>query len=543
MHCVDPQLSALRLCPPPTIGSPLLRHADRRRRLRGRRRAVASWLLLLLGAGVLGAPVSAQVAADPFAAYGGMNAGSRAGGVQISYDVEGVLPLPPPLLQVTVPTSRASTATGPSSLAFGSMAYPGDLVGNLPAIFEQSAPGSGGLMPPYPLAALAEYPTGPASHRQDVGTASAAVEASASGASAVSSLGGTSVPGLIEVGAVTAASRTGLEDGLVVARSRAEVSTISLLFGLVRLDDVVTDVVAATDGTTSSTGGGTTVGRASVLGLPATVGPDGLVIDAYAPPESAGPLAPLVDALAGLGATADQLGTVAEALGPVLADGLAATAAVVDDLLAEGGLRITVAPLAETQDGASAKAETSGLEISLAFDGSGDGPLAQLLALLPADDLPGNGIPGMPVNTSPQALVNLLKETHVVQVHLAPATARVDATPAFDAAPREPTTPRPSSELGPSFGGPAPPAAGFMTPLPILDGARPSVAAVSSGAFVPGRAIGFLVALLAVLSLPLWGRASARLLDASLTDAAPDCPDRIEGTARRGGPAGARQPG
>lgn len=474
-----------------------MRRADRRASTAGITGLLVLLLLLLVQ---VAAPPPAAGEDDPFAAFGGLDASARAGGVQLSYDVKGVLPLPPPLLEVTVPTARAASSSGPSSLAFGSLAHPGDVVGNLPALAEQAAPGNGGIVPSYPIATLAAYPAGPESARQDIGTASSTVVAAAGGATATSTLAATQVPGLVDVAGVTTTSRTGREDGKVVARARTEVARVAVLFGLVELHDVVTDVVAATDGTTGRAAGSTTVGTATVLGLPARVGPEGL--------ELAGSTTPLDGALA----------------------------AVVAPLLASAGLQVRLAPLTTHDEGAAATVTAAGLEIFLEHDGSGSGPLAQLLALLPSDQLPGDAVPGVPVNTSPQALVNLLKETHVVGVALGPARAHADASPAVGVGLEGPVGP--AVEVG----GPGPPVAdAFTTPVPDLVPTPASrvVGEVGGAAVVAGRGVGVAIVVLALLSFPLWRAGAARLIDASLVDGGPGCADgeRIDS---RGGPGGRR---
>jgi branched-chain amino acid transport system permease protein len=454
----------------------------------------------------VGVPVraGAQEAADPFARFGGFEALARAGGVQASYDVKGVLPLPPPLVEVTVPNARASSSSGPSSLAFGSLAYPGDLIGNLPALVEQSAPGSGALVPPYPIATLAMYPAGPATARQDVGTASATVASGADGATAAVSLAASQVPGVVDVGTVTTTSRTGVEDGRLVARARTEVDHLTLLFGLVELDDVVTDVVAASDGRAASTGGSTTVGRATVLGQPARLGPDG--------PQLAGTSGP-------------------DLLGPL--------GAAIAQLLRGTGLRVSVAPLVPAVDGAAASVEASGVDLELDYDGS-QGALAQLLALLPTDQLPGQATPGVPVNTSPQALVNLLKETHIVCLRLGPAHAQVDATPALAATDEGPGPPVDLAGSGPgAASGPG----GFTTPLPALPAATVAPTAARRPLVpVPGRGVGTGLLVLAALSLPLWAVGVRRLLDGALADAAPGCAVPDGPPTLGGDPVGRRRP-
>jgi hypothetical protein len=510
----------------------------------GRRAALAGLALLLGGISVAGTPAEAQTVGDPFAAYGGFNAQARSGGVQLSYDVKGVLPLPPPLIEVTVPTSRASSSSGPTSVAFGSMAYPGDLVGNLPSLAEQSAPGTGALVPPYPLATLASFPTGPLANRQDVGTASAVVSTSAAGANAATSLAGTSVPGAVEVGNVVTTSVTGLENGLVVARSRTHVADVAVLFGILQLHDVVTDVVAASDGATASTAGSTTVGSAHLLGLPVTIGPTGLSVGPYAPPTGTGPLQPLIDPLRPVVGPLATLATSAGPLGAVLQAVVGRSTASIDDLLAAIGLHVAIAPVDGTHDGAQATVAGAGLEIRLQLDGSGQGPLSRLVGLIPSGQLPGMGLPGVPVNTSPQALVNLLKETHIARAALATATASVDASPAFVSGGAASAPPTGSTDGAPLLvAGSSPDLQAFTTPLPLLAGARPVVRSARGGGLIPGRAVEVALIVVAALTLPAWGAGSARLMDAALADRAPGCIGAPPGSIGPGGTRRARHPG
>jgi hypothetical protein len=213
-------------------------------------------------------------------------------------------------------------------------------------------------------------------------------------------------------------------------------------------------------------------------------------------------------------------------------------------LLAGTGLRVDVTPMAAAHDGPSADVDAGGLVIGLDLDGSGGSALAQLLALIPSDQLPGAALPGLPVNTSPQALVNLLKETHVVRVALGPARVHVDATP------RAPSDGDGDGAAGAApgvgLGGPplpsSPSEAGFTTPLPPLV-AEPAAATGAAdggplGGLVPGRAIGPGLVLLLLLALPAWAAGARRLLDGELAAPAPGCgatdrPDR--GTSDRGG--------
>ena len=159
-----------------------------------------SWLVVA-GVGAGSAPAGAQSTDDPFAAYGGFNAAARSGGVQTSYDVKGVLPLPPPLLEITLPTSRASSATGPD-LARVRVDGLSRRCGREPPVARRAGLTRAAARscrptrsPRWPSSRRAPPP-----NRQDIGTASATVAADAGGAAAVTSMAGSGVPGVVDLG-------------------------------------------------------------------------------------------------------------------------------------------------------------------------------------------------------------------------------------------------------------------------------------------------------------------------------------------------------
>lgn len=515
-------------------------------RTRARRRwtgvAALGVLAAALGLGGVSSPVEAQAEGDPAAAFGGFNLVGRANGLQVSYNVENVFPLPPPLLQISVPEALASSQSGPTSTALGSAAFPGNVVGNLPAIVEQASPGNGQFIPPYPLASRADYPAGPTENEQDIGTASASVAAGEAGAQAITTMAASSVPGLLDFGSITTSATTGFEDGQVVARSRAEFGDITLLFGLITLHGVVTDIVATSNGETADATGTTTIGSVSILGLPATIGPDGLVVGEFTPPADPGPTAPLVE---NLGALGDLVPGLQDALAPVndLLTQVLGASGTVNDLLAASGITITVLdPIVEV-NGAEASITANGIIVNLNYEGSGDNPLAQLLALIPADQLPGEGLPGVPLNTSPQALVGLLKETHVTGLALAYGTASVVASPAFSFTQppvARPATPTPSGGSSGSPGSPGTPARpatpGFSTPTPTLPAsATPTSPIGDTGGGFAGAGIGVLAAFAILLTTPLWGIGSTKLADNVLAAASSACPDGLDQPSKPGG--------
>lgn len=519
------------------------RRPDRRRRTRRRWTGVAALGLVAaaLGLGGVQSPVQAQATgADQF---GGFNLTGRANGIQFSYNVENVFPLPPPLFQLSIPEALSTSQSGPSSTALGSAAFPGNVVGNLPAIVEQASPGNGQFIPPYPLATRADYPSGPFEGGQDIGTASATVAAGESGSQAISTLAASSVPGLIQFGSVTTSASTGIEGDQVVARSRSEIGSISLLFGLIQLSGVVTDMVATSNGDVADASGTTTIGGATLLGLPLTITTDGLVLAEPTDPVAGTPAAPL----------GQVLGPLQEALGPGLTpivDGLDAVLEQVlggvgslDDLLAAAGISIRVLePIVEI-NGAEASITSNGVVVDVNYDGSGDNPLAQLLALVPADQLPGEGLPGVPLNTSPQALVNLLKETHVTGVALAYGEASVVASPAFSftaTPPARGATGGGAASPG-SAGTPGTPARpgspGFSTPTPDLPAATNTqpISGGGDGGGVGGAPLGALAVAVAVLLTPVWGFLTGKLADNSLKAVVNTCPQGLDQPVPSGG--------
>jgi hypothetical protein len=491
-------------------------------------------LLAALGlGGVQAPPATAQTPSDPSAAFGGYTAKGRANGVQVTYDLKDVLPLPPPLLQISIPEASATSASGPSATAFGSAAFPGNVIGNLPAIVEQAAPGNGGFIPPFPLQAKADYPAGPPEATQTIGTLSTTVQAAPTGSDAVSTLAATDVPGLVTIGAVTTSAHTGFEDGQVVARSRAEFASIDLLFGLIHLEGVVTDLVATSNGTEAAASGTTSIGAASVLGVPVTIDANGITVGEYAPPTNAGPLTPLIEGLSQLGALGEALATAVDPINALVTQVLGTVNGTLNDALAAAGIHIGVLEPVVNIDGSKASITGNGLVISIVYDGRGDNPLAQLLAALPIDQLPGEGIPGFPLNTSPQALLNLLKETHVVGLAAAYGTAEVVASPSFEAAP---PAARPPSSTGattarPSTGntsGPTTPTT-FSTPRPALaTPSAPEAVDTELTGVLGGTAVSAIAVVLALLSSPLWAIGSRRLADAVLAGGAGGCPDGLD---------------
>mgnify|MGYP000707547739 CR=1 FL=1 len=218
-------------------------HRGLSRRRARRWHGVAALGLLAAALGLGAAPdARAQEVGDPTSAFGGFTASGRANGFQLTYDVENVFPLPSPLFQASLPEASTTFQSGPTATALGSLAYPGNVLANLPAIVAQGAPEAGGYVPPYPVLSRADHPAGPPEARQEVGAANSSVRASAAGAEAITTMGGGDLPPFLRIGAVTTSARTGVVEGKIESRSRVELSGVDLLFGLVRAESITESV-------------------------------------------------------------------------------------------------------------------------------------------------------------------------------------------------------------------------------------------------------------------------------------------------------------
>lgn len=505
--------------------------------MRSRRRwRVLAFGAVLLGAGGLGVAPSVQAQEGPSAAelaaqFGGFDLRGRGSAVQLTYNVENVFPLPAPIIQVSVPEAQTTLSTGPSAVALGSLAYPGNLLANLPGLVSQAAPDFASFVPPYPIMARAEYPSGPPTAEQSIGTAAAAVGADATAAESNLALAGIDVPGIITVGAITSSSRSALLEGSTESRVRIELGDVDVLFGLLHIDSIVTDIVAASNGVEGASAGGTTVTGATLLGVPVTIDQNGLTAGEPSAPENPGPLTPLFDNLPDLGPLSDGLNGIAGPVNDVVTSILGQATGTVGELLSAAGISIRVLEPVETLSPGGADRVANGLFIDITFDGRGDNPLAQLLSLVPSELLPSQGIPGLPVNLSPQALVNLVKETHVTGFALAFGSVSAVATEAFTFEP-EPFTPAaPSNPPSVPLPGTSAPTPNFATPSPPLatggggtvpsGGAPISTTDTTAGAF----GIGAMVAVALLLGSPAFWFGSTKLVDAVLDEAVAGCPE------------------
>lgn len=509
-----------------------MRSPDPRRAALGRRRRR---LALLVGAASLlgvGGSMPAQAQDDTGATrgedlFGAYDLEARGIGVQSTYEIEGLLPGGSAVMDLTIPETLARFGSGPSGYGLASLAYPGGIVANLGSLVAQSGGPADGV-PPYPIKAEAFYPAGPveADASQPGGIAQKVVTGDL-GVQVNASFPAIEAPPVVNIGSLASASRTSIEGELAVSRTRVVLGNVVILGGVITIDQLVTDLVAAHDGTTGSTAGGTTASGVKFLGLAASLTEDGLVLD-EAPP-SDGPAAPLG------GPLSDVVGPLSSIVGPVqeqLAAVLDQAVPKLDEVLATAGIQLRLLePHDEQVESGAATRNTTGLSLTMRYAGKEQQALVDLINSIPPDLKPNIGPIPNPVT--------FLAENHIVGLALGPASVSALATPPFpaldfpigdlplDTVPFDPGT-------TPALGAP-----GFSTPtapLPAPPGSSddsPSTDPVSSS--FAGALPAALVAL-ALLMSPLFGVGSARLADNVLAPAPAPCPiglDEPPASARR----------
>ena len=508
---------------------------ERLRRHRLVRLVVVAFLLgVVASPTVNAAPTRAQPTQDDVDRFGGFIVSGRGNGFQLTYDSPGLLPTGSPIFQLSVPEALATLNSGPVGYALASFAYPGPLVADLGAALAASGTETG--IPPYPVRAEAFFPSGPTEASEgDQGTEMTAVTEFGD-SRAHSSYSGLHFGPAAFVGSSTATSQSVVEGGQVVSRARSLVSDVVLFGGIMTIESVVTDIVATSNGTAAGSAGRTRASGVSVLGMPAVIDDDGIrFTDPPTDDPGDNPVGgPVDDGLGGaLDPVQDGLEGAADPLNQLLDElGIAGDDAL-QQLFEQSGIRVELLDPIEVVEGGTAERTANGLSVTMNYDGSNTPVLTELLALVPSETLPSEDLG--PVPFSPQALFNLMKETHITGVALAPANVITAATPAFelDLGEIDIDVPgAPTAEPGTSAGGSAAPDSGdFETATPELPPAAEGTGTVptSSGGGLPfGDAVPALLVLGAMLGGPFFAAGSRRLADNALSGTALHCPDGLD---------------
>jgi hypothetical protein len=486
--------------------------------MRQPRRALAGLMgaAALLGMGAVGPSARAQEV-DPSQTgevlFGTYDLEARGIGVETRYEIEGLLPGGSPVLDLTIPETLARFTSGPSGYGLASLAYPGGLLVNMRSLIEASG-SDGSFVPPYPIKAEGFFPSGPTEVDASQGGGQQRVTTGPLGVDTVGSFPAIDAAPLVHVGDLDSASRAVVEAGKAVSRTRVVLSDVNILGGVITIDSVITDLVAAHDGTTGASDGGTRAVGVKFLGLDAAFTEEGLVLTDAPPAE--GPGAPLGDVLdPAVGPLGDAVKPVQDAIAQVFEQ----ATPQVDDLLAQAGITVSIAEPQDVEVASGAVARTtSGLTVGMTYEGREQEELGQLIDSVPSELKPSLGPIPFPLA--------FFAENHITGFNIGPASVSSLASPPFEVPPlgdlpdlpTDPGTfdPGTAGDLGsPSFETPVPnlPPAGGGGP-----GAIPGPASALDGA-LPA----FLVLAALVLS-PLFGLGSTKLADNVLAPVSSSCP-------------------
>jgi hypothetical protein len=320
----------------------------------------------------------------------------------------------------------------------------------------------------------------------------------------------------VTVGSISTASRTAIEEGMAVSRTRVALGDVTILAGVITIDSLVTDLVAAHDGTTGNASGDTTATGVKFLGLAATLTEDGGLVLDKAPPVTGpgGPLgsildpliAPLNDLTAPVRALVDQVlqQAVPSLTGPLAAAGIDIRLIKSDDLASAGG---------------AAGRTSSGLQITLSFEGREQAGLVDLINNIPDELKPGLGPIPNPVT--------FLAENHITALTLATGSVSALASSPFDVDGDLPAD-LGGGDLGsfdtggllPEFGTDLPELPPPVTPT---EGGNGDLASATAGAAIPALLLACIL-----LASPLFGVATTRLADNVLATTSSSCPTGLD---------------
>ena len=209
--------------------------------------------------------------ADEGATLSGYQGQAAASGLHVSYNPAGVLPVGP-LVDVGAPDTLATVASGPTTFARAGVADPGDILANPDAVLALAdSRYPQGTVPAYPYRVTASSGTGePKVESNPAPGLNARAEAQPGGSLAQATTPGAEAKGFASTGSIVSRSTTEVGDTKVEVHARTEVSHFQLL-DVIKIESLVTDVVATSDGGPPKLTGGTTITGATVADTPVTI--------------------------------------------------------------------------------------------------------------------------------------------------------------------------------------------------------------------------------------------------------------------------------
>ena len=398
------------------------------------------------GAPALHAATLAAPAAPP--SLGGWNISADGNPVDLLIDNTTGLAGLHPLTEADIPEAQSQFQTGPFGSALADVFWPG----NAGANFGSLAPELG--VPPSltpissklndPVRATAQYPSGPATATYPPGAPGGVAEmqstAGAGGSAATAAVVDQEAAKVFAFSSIKGTS-SAVADSTARATASSDLTGVSLLGGLIRIGSITSTASAISDGNSGHGTATTRIGDVTVLGQPASIGSDGLVL-----PSLAGPLGPVV--------------------GPVAQNALS-------QVISGLGVTIKEFPSSQSQDGAGYTTTSGGLSVEIVPPSSAAPLLEQAASTLAPLFPPQAAI----IPTLPGLLQGL-----DITLTLGRATASSNASPPFDDSFNPPPLPPVSGSATPGSGftGSAATGAGSNS-VPVATGGGAVPVATGSG--------------------------------------------------------------
>lgn len=433
--------------------------------------------VLLVAGLTIGVAPTGAVADDEAPTLSGYTGIAGASGLQVDYVPEGALPLPS-LVDLGAPDAVATISSGPSTFAQAAAFDPGDLLANpdaLLTLFSSAYPS--GTLPAYPLRVSANSGFGDPvveSNQAPGLTARAEAQPTASAARAYAPKvdGGA----IANIGSMSAIATTATNGSSVTVKAQSKVGGISLL-NLLKIDSIVSDVTATSDGSETKLTGGTKILGAELMGRAVTIDRNGI-----------------------------KLAKTTLPIPNLLGAGL-------NNALKTAGIRITYSGPQELHTANSGRLATSGLRIDFAFTSRSVKLLATLFDALPPIDSPLPApLPG------PEDLVAAVQANNVGGIEIGRASVSLatrtggdpsDSSSFDDGDVLEDST----ADFGDGFALPDL-GSGSLGPVPSIGNGKPVATTATNGS--PTQAgIGAFV-LLVLLLQPFFGKALSQFSTAVL---------------------------
>lgn len=297
---------------------------------------------------VASAPAGAAEQVRTETALGGYRIDASASPLLVLLDDPSVpIPRPPgaALLEADPSFTKTSLTTGPQSRAVASSLWPGTLLGDGLNTATEGQAGD------YPVQADARFPGGPETEvLEPVPGSGAGMFATASGldVAAEARSGASPNPETLGVGQAQSRSSSTTVEGVGIASATADVTDVSLMAGLIKVQQVRSTLETRSDGTTGSSTGTTTVSGLEIAGMGYTVDEQGVrPVDQGQPGQAVLPglpANPAADPLTALGFTVEPVGQSETVEGSTVSRTAKGLRITVDTALLNSVLRQTPLP-------------------------------------------------------------------------------------------------------------------------------------------------------------------------------------------------------